>query len=369
MPQGESEILPLTQAERDEILAIFIRLPENDSLRKLAPPTFGYRPQLRPETTQVAARLWDSETQWRARAFAAWTLGRMTLEPEEKHSVAKSLRQLVGDRMRTVDSGIGSRIYRAWKRTAIVTIISIPAAVFLFSLLRLWVEAVDLDGLFQIFFVAPIMGALLGLMLSFCLFPLMLPFSAALDLKRNNFVRATAITALGRLCVPETVGVLAQAWTETNGRVRHAAEPALMAVLPTLTEAHYAELPSGTIIRLCGALYRALYTFPYDPASPEYRRHEILILLLLDALGKVGDGQAVPVVSEMAEMRASDHVRQKALEILPILQERQEQERAKEVLLRAASAPETPSEELLRPATATAETAPQQLLQPSSSES
>ncbi len=97
-----------------------------------------------------------------------------------------------------------------------------------------------------------------------------------------------------------------------------------------------------------------------------------LVIAVLNAYRQVGDSKALPLVAKLAAEQdlsgrplPETSIQAAAKECLPFLQQRAEQERASQSLLRAAAAPATPSEVLLRPAQAGASTSdPQQLLRP-----
>lgn len=356
--------LPLTFTEREEMLSVFIRLNEDDFLRQIAPPPFGDTLPASADTLRIIERLWEAETHWRERAFAAWTLGQMPLAPSEKQTAANALIRLVTNRMKTAGSGLGTRSLRALQRTAVLTTSGVAMLLTMMLLGRaLTTPGMHSDEAFWMLISVPL-SLIGGLAMSVYAFPVVLPFSLTLDAARTNFVRATAVTALGRLRVPETIGALAEALTDNNGRVRDAAEAALQAVLPTLTPAHYGQLGPEAVPSLCRALNYLYSISPYSNSQEAVHR-EALLRALLEALGKVGDGRAVVLVEFLALQTEFPRVRDTASSVLPLLLERKEQENAREMLLRAASMPNPPSAELLRPASAHSETPSQELLRPS----
>ncbi|MCS6775213.1 MAG: hypothetical protein RMJ43_07950 [Chloroherpetonaceae bacterium] len=361
-PAGTTGI-PITRAERDEILSVFLGLHEEDFLRRNAPPPFGDRIPVNADTPQIIERLWVSETRWRERAFAAWTLGQMDLAPSERSTAANALAHLITNRMRTSGTSLGSRALRALQRTAMLTTAGFTAVLLLF-LFGCFVTSplIDAEQLFWMFLSVPL-AILGGLACSVYVLPVVLPLSLALDAARNNFVRATAVTALGRLRVPERVGVLAHALADGNGRVRDAAEAALYAVLPLLTTEHYGRLPADTVPGLCKALGHLYHITPFA-GSVEGTRREQLLVLLIEALGKVGDGRAAPLMEWLAGESMLPRVQSAAVAVLPVLRERQRQESDRDALLRAVSAPVATSQELLRPVTGCTGGDPQQLLRP-----
>jgi HEAT repeat protein len=190
-------------------------------------------------------------------------------------------------------------------------------------------------------------------------FPVLFPAFAILRSNRDTEVRLAFLEALERLREPHSVGALATAACHNYSQVSHAAERALLAVLPTLTDAHYGQLEADTIPNLCRILDGKRPCYPVSP--------EALTLAILNAFEKIGDGRAIPSVRHIAS--ASYPACQEAAErLLPILIERQERDKNSGVLLRASEAPVSAPEELLRPAAATTTSAPEQLLRPSASD-
>jgi hypothetical protein len=363
MPHEPGNLLPMTQTERDEMSRLLPRLRQDDFLREVASPLFGDSPTHHYDALRIEERLWEEETCWRERALAAWTLGFLELAPNEKRTAANALSRLVTNQMKAAGSGIGSRSVRAWGRAATFTVYGLSALMLVGNTWKILTTTTNLKDLLMYLFAIPIVGLMVGFMLSFFAFPIFWPFSVALDVKRSNFVRATAVTALGRLRVPESVGVLADALYSDYARIRQAAEPALMAVLPTLTPEHYGQLPANTVFSLHVLLGHVGNLYPRD------KRREILMALLLEALAKVGDGRSVELVQYLAnEISEFPRVRAAAAAALPILLQRREQEKARDMLLRASSAPQSQPAELLRPVSAQPETQIEQLLRPSQTE-
>lgn len=203
--------------------------------------------------------------------------------------------------------------------------------------------------------------------LTLILSPLVLPFSRALEARRQNRVRAAAVMALGNQLVPESIGAVAAAYNDAMGRLstvanrplREAAARAMPALLVTLTPDHYGRLDAQAVPNLCRALE---WTDRQGTASAE---EELLTLHLLEALGKVGDGRAVASVQRVAEESHSPNCRTLAERILPVLKERQLRENESQMLLRGTLVPVAGTDVLLRPASAAAETEPKQLLRAS----
>lgn len=164
--------------------------------------------------------------------------------------------------------------------------------------------------------------------------------------RRINRLRAAAIEALGRIRAPEVCGVLAGCLFTANLSLARAARQALKQALPMLTPDHYGALESSVVPNLCRALLHS---------------DDALALLVLEALGKMGDGRAVRSVEETVRRGRTEAICRAAEAILPVLRERQQQENDRRMLLRgssqavdtlhllhALSTPEPP-EQLLRP--------------------
>ena len=181
--------------------------------------------------------------------------------------------------------------------------------------------------------------------------PFILIFSPIVDLAQNEEVQITATKTLGKLQAPGSVGALAQAarWTNPCATI---AQDALTRLLPTLTEAHYGRLPKDATPELCALLL---------DSNIEMK----LKWLILEALGKMGDGRAVEPMQKFAQSAQTPKLRELADSILPVLLARREQENAASTLLRHSSAPPVAASQLLRAASASAATPPELLLRPS----
>lgn len=154
------------------------------------------------------------------------------------------------------------------------------------------------------------------------------------------------------------VGPLAEALEFNDKNIRTVTEEALIKLLPRLqaSDAHLLNEDQ----RAC--LNRALKG-----------KNTQLVLAILKAYEQVGDEKALPFVEKLAEGEGRSgkdaRVQAEAIECLPHLKARIEQQRASQTLLRASDAIATPPEVLLRPAEATvSDTPPEQLLRASTQE-
>lgn len=186
----------------------------------------------------------------------------------------------------------------------------------------------------------------------------MLLISSALDDRPLNRLRAIALRTCARQgwieALRATTGALfdGAGLKQTLGcqEVREAAEESLPLLLAALGQEHYGKVSAETMACLCKALYH---------------ENDALVMHILEALEKAGDGQAVAPVERMVKRGRTPELRAAAERILPILQERQQQENAPKMLLRASSAPAETPDVLLRPAMHTEETEPETLLRAS----
>jgi hypothetical protein len=94
----------------------------------------------------------------------------------------------------------------------------------------------------------------------------------------------------------------------------------------------------------------------------------LLVLAILEALKQVGGERAIPHVEKLLDKTYAsgrrDIVARAAADCLPVLRVRAEQQRAARTLVRAASAPDEPSNILLRPAGTSMPAPADQLLRP-----
>jgi hypothetical protein len=182
--------------------------------------------------------------------------------------------------------------------------------------------------------------------------------------------REAAVTCLGRLGFVRAVPALARALHFDDGSlgaaaVQRASWRALPAVLQRLAEDDRDWLDAGTT----GLLAKVLrYSGPWRLGSPwlAFRRpppaHEALVLAILEALGRVGDGRVLRDVEYVAAHARTQAMRETAGRVAPVIRERAKRATEAASLLRPASAPD--AETLLRPASAPGEADPAVLLRP-----
>lgn len=325
---GSAEQRPfLGEAERADIQRLLRRLPRRHPLRPciLALLEEMPLPVEIPELLHAAPR--SSGSRWEERALAAWALGLM---PARCSAYTEKLCEILENRQQTLSERLAPSSLRALFAT--LSLAAVPALLI----------GSDIAGKQGHPSPALILSIALILALTPTLYPIVflltVPLSYALQVMRTNRVRALAALSLGRLCDPQSLGVLAGAAAEGGGMVRRNAISALRRLLPLLSPEHYGRIGPLAVPNLCRLL-----------SHPRER----FVLEILAALGKVGDGRAVPAVEWIAEQGETVWLQEAAQRILPLLRQRLQQESAPRTLLRATCLPDPAPESLLRPATGT----------------
>ncbi len=340
----DEEIVPcLTEEDFRAAKRLCKRLRRNDPVRQRVEALLsGAHPPFSATLTHFQVLRSRFGFNWRQAELAAWALGRVPLTLTQHEAAAEVLERIVPI-LDWPDKSV--RIGQGILRTLLTSFLLCGIGVIISSISVRAPE--DLLGLL-------IGGVFVALLASIPLAVLMIPVSSVIEDAHLNQVRAATVETLGRLCEPTSAGALAYAALLGRSagyqKVRRIALRALPSVLSRLTLEHYGQLPAHSVPHLCALLYNS---------------EEPLALLTLEALGKVGDGSAVRSVQRMAERGRTENLREAAAGILPILEQRREQENAPKILLRATTAPAAPADTLLRPASGTSEADPQQLLRAS----
>ncbi len=320
-------------------IVLWVRSLRHDSpIRALALEALAGKP---PSTKQPLLDMLADPVpnRWRECAVAAWVLGHFpSLEAEEQRFETQRLCQVLGNQGKPLGK-------RSWQH--LVRSLPVSGGGGLLITLMFLVYGVryhiPMEHGFR-FILAGILGVLVYTILCS---PFLLPLSIAYDRKRSNRVRSAAAIALGKIRSPESLGVLARSAADRSRPVRMAAQAALRQVLPMVTRAHYGQLGSETVSCLCKVLQ--------DTDEP-------LVLAVMDALRLIGDGNAISTVSRLTAHGRTENVRQAATLLLPILQERREEENASKMLLRASQASQYSPALLLRPTSGPSETDERELL-------
>jgi len=329
----EHPALTFDSEDTEPIAQLVLTLQRNDPVRNLAMSLLAGRGVDLPDPSPLIRAVNGCRPRdWRRGAAAAWCLANVNLSAEDRASVASRLAAIVDNRIPY--DHLGAAFGRLFKVCgAITALVILP--ILLYTAPN-WIGS--LGALLATAIATVMAGTLFFLLLSGVVVgPFLVPLSVAADKSRVNRVRAQAAETLGALGQPESVDVLADAAHEIGSRVRNPAHDALLRILPTLTEQHRGTLSAQTVPNLCRLLD--------DSEMPT-------TLDILRALERIGDGRAVKPV-QLTIIRWSlrlpnSAVRKEAERILPVLLQRQRQEQASSILLRAAD--HSLNEVLVRPA-------------------
>ena len=334
LPEETETKLQIPEEERKKIVRLMRRVSRRSYLHQIINRRTGeILPASEAASGLVALLNTTPETKWRQRLVAAIALRYVPIAATEESPAALALgRTLKTEYMERVGNTfirwfwcllvmmagtlISAKIYDETGEFLFLKLVLLLIGVFMWVVTPL------------VFFISPIRIA-----------------------ARNAEVHVAAAETLALLQLPESVGALAKA---SRGK-KHLADVtrrALTQLLPTLTEAHYGQLPNDTTPELCALLFDA------DTS-------ERLISLTVEAIGKVGDGRAVEPVHQFARAAQTQELHELAKSILPILIARREQENASSTLLSHSSEPPADAAQLLRAASASAVTPPKLLLRPS----
>src|SRR5579871_5348605 len=255
-----------------------------------------------------------SPSRWRERLIAAWALRHACLDPQQQAEASPQLCRLLSGR-----SQASQRSYAGILRTLIAS--ALLSAVICWKIVSpgyffgggdaFWIRWVTFLLAYMVF----------TLFFAVHMSPLLIPLFTSMDARHETQVRVMAASSLQRLRDPLSVGMLAVVLYDNNPRVAHAARQAFQAALRTLSTDHIGQLPPGTIYCLCRVLTRD--------------KEDQLVLEVLKALGKVGDGSALPTVEWVAHNRKP--VAHMAERLIPVLQERRQRETTFMTLLRPTS--------------------------------
>ena len=302
------------------------RLKRGNPVRKLARDVMNRR--VVGDARPLFASLTDTARPAQEREIAAWTLGWTPLDTEQQVHAAALLRDVL--------EGEQAPDPMRWQRILRRTLALSAPLIFLLLLQLQYHHPYTFHFSYLLgsgYYARAARPIFVQICLGISLLVLLptAPTSLLLDRRRNNRVRAAAAMALGRLQSVEAVGALTTALYDRSATVRRAATAALKNILPLLSEAHYGQLGVQVIPNLCRALQQ---------------NDEMLVLHVLSALEQVGDGRAVRPIEQMVKSGRTERLRNLAARVLPILQERQQQEKASKMLLRAAT-PLAPGAEML----------------------
>jgi len=281
---------------------------------------------------------------WKEQTVAAWALGRLQPTLAEHSSIVPRLGVLLNEsEWPSIASDYMYLSLLCWR----IFYISFPLALVMTLCTVIVMQFMKVAGQdWSMLFLQNFRQNLLAISLLASL-PVIL-ISSNVTPNRVNSVRTEVARALGRLGAVQSIPVLVEALIHANNRaLEDAARESLASLFLLLTEENYGRLPARATPSLCQIMKQ--------PGEP-------LALLALEALGKVGDGQAVQPVISMAQSGPTADLREMAERILPLLRERQQQEEERKDLLRASDVPQTAFQSLLHPARHVQQTEQEQLL-------
>lgn len=346
----------VTEEERKYIASLVRRIRRNRPLRQLAQKCLDGEDDVAAtaDFDMLGRIVLGSEiVSWRERTVTAWLLGLIPQDEERRRNTARWLCEVLGGTHPESRSEPGTT--RSPRTLRYIGIALLPILVCGLAGVFIDPDFMLIPILVLLGIVTLIAGIISSLAFVACIGAVFWAPVAIISEVYFEHVCAAAVTALGRLRVPESVGVLARSAQDGSPRVSEAAKVALWKVLPTLTPAHFGALSAEATPNLAQLL---------DEWSVLYAWEEGFTLDVLVALEKVGDGRAVGSVERLVEKAPSERLKQAAAAILPILKKRQQWEKDARLLLRAAQAPVNPSDVLLRPASGIPEADPQRLLRP-----
>ena len=322
-----------------------LSLRRGDPIRELAESILAGRPPVRVDSMQLIAAVTACTFQaWKRGVLAAWCIGRLPISAEDRKLAVDRLSWVLENK--APQDYFGAAVDKLLRITGVITFFALLAGVVFSIPYWLTYPAQTMAG------AAGLAVLLLFGFLFFSAFvigPVVVPLSIAADRGRMQRLRAQVAESLGILRAPESVDALTTASLEVVSRVREPAVAALMKVLPTVTEENPGRLSAHTQ----AGLFKLMYDCNRDDC-----------LAILRALGRVGSGRAAASLESLMLRWQDGAVRREAERILPLLRERQRQDEAATVLLRAA---ECRVDALLRPAQGGTAVNPEQMLRPADS--
>lgn len=297
----------------------------------------------------------SSETHWREKILASWSLSRATLNDEQRAKVVALLYGIIG---KFGTAGSASWMMRIWNAFARVGkwVAPIVGTLIFGSIL---VNAGGVGRGAEGFLMLPVILGGLIIALMGLLSPFVIPYSLMVDADHYHEVRAAAVRALRTLGGVESLDLVAKMALESSPMTSGPARGTLSVLLPQLTPEHYGTLPAGFVADLCQILrYEAAWlTYPHENHTLGFR--------VVEALEKVGDGRAAVLMEKLLKGSVTPKLRDAMQRALPILQARREMENQRGMLLRGAESPIAVPQELLRPAVqSAAQTDPAELVRP-----
>lgn len=168
-----------------------------------------------------------------------------------------------------------------------------------------------------------------------------------------------------------TLGALIDTWKAEDRKTHMIATDALIELLPRL-QPHEADLLNAEqraiLCRKLSLTPRRSVEDLRTSTQQNYDREVAFRIAILKAFAQVGDSSALPIVTRLAQGKATTEAQKRiqaeARICLPLLTQRIEEQRSNQTLLRASSAATATADTLLRATLGISETLPDQLLRP-----
>ena len=306
--------------------------------------------------------------EWKESCLAAWALGIVPMMECDKEEAHRALRITLDDAITLNNLAFRKSLNRAFSRTLNF---SIPLTLTCLILnANLGNALKDSNPFLLVLMYLTLMAIGTALISTLLLLPIWC-FSQLIDIGRQRRIQYFAALSLGRLGMPESVGILAKSALHSNRSVSGISFQSLKKILPAVTPDHYGQLPGDAVNQLCRLIDRfnnqCHWHMPPGHASnrpvsdKQEFKLEVELLMILKVLEIVGDSSALRTVRELSEDSIYDSVKLCAATLIPILEERKRQENDRAMLLRGSAEPTNP-DTLLRPATATSTSDPSGLL-------
>ncbi len=257
---------------------------------------------------------------WKERVLAAWALGRVSLNNDERDAAETMLLEAFTP---DEEDTAWDRVLRglSWAY-GLMFPVSLAGAILLSAM----GSRAEWGGSF--FNLLVILGSFTGVFtVPYCF------WRGHEESVQDNCLRAAAAESLGMLRIVGSVGTLARGVFDENELVQEAATSALMELLPMLKEDHRSELSESALQNL-----GELLSHP----------NSLLAIRALEALAKVGTGKQIPYVEHVAQYGGGQGLKAKALATLEVLESRRRNEIDSRNLVRSANAPVSESDQLLR---------------------
>ena len=305
-----------------------------------------------------------ADRDWKARTVAAWMLGVSDLPLQKRGDVIASLRDLLQNRCKMKASLFGERLLTGYFRTFQF---ALPAVTFtIFLLAQDWdFGELSAGGKFLIKILLAIVG-------SAGLSGMVLPFAIPASLERskmdNDEARMMAMKALLRQNALEAMSETLECAFDKSEGIRIQCRAALRHFLPQITEKNRTVMPLSSEHWIAKILD--------DTHDLVFRE------VIVDYLEKFGQGssakavdccrerltQTLPYTEGMEVRSSTEQLLAKCERVLAILHERQNQNDARQELLRHSAAPIVHADQLLRSAADSQTTPTEQLLRASNSD-